>query len=192
MVHSGFGSYLVVCPASFFLGILFTNWSADHSTLWQNPVPEAALAAAAEEHYSLLAAIPRVMQYILHSVILIGLSGHIIKLHKGNDSNWLFDGASLVLYMISLVIYGKTLVFGLLHSQYDLSLYIAFWDVSNREYQDLPRSDTLRVIAATHLIMAVVLMGVLLLQGGQYYAQKAAEKELIEMEEAAIKKKKSH
>ena len=66
--------------------------------------------------------------------------------------------------------------------------------VAAGEFGDLTKVDTLRVIAASHVILAVVLigtiprfltnamLGVLLLQGGQWYAEVAALRELREIE----------
>jgi len=61
------------------------------------------------------------------------------------------------------------------------------------EFGDMTKTDTLRVMAASHVILAVVLIGnvpvtivltegVLLLQGGQWYAEVAALRELKEIE----------
>jgi ER membrane protein SH3 len=62
----------------------------------------------------------------------------------------------------------------------------------------MTKTDTLRVIAASHVILAVVLIGispisnansgVLLLQGGQWYAELAAIRELQELEAEEAKK----
>jgi len=49
---------------------------------------------------------------MLHAVIGVGLMGHIVKLYKPNESNYLFDGASLVLYMVAVVLYGTSVVGG--------------------------------------------------------------------------------
>ena len=69
---------------------------------------------------------------------------------------------------------------------------IGIQSVAVGEFGDMTKIDTLRVIAASHVILAVVLIGilclnctnigVLLLQGGQWYAELAALRELNEME----------
>lgn len=68
--------------------------------------------AAAEAHYLLLAKSPRIMSVMLHAVIGVGIFGHLVKLWKANESNYLFDGASLVLYMIAVVLYGTSVITG--------------------------------------------------------------------------------
>ena len=49
---------------------------------------------------------------MLNSVISVGIFGHLVKLYKANESNYLFDGASLVLYMIAVILYGTSLMQG--------------------------------------------------------------------------------
>ena len=49
---------------------------------------------------------------MLHAVISVGIFGHLVKLYKANESNYLFDGASLVLYMVAVVLYGTSVLNG--------------------------------------------------------------------------------
>jgi ER membrane protein SH3 len=49
---------------------------------------------------------------MLQAVISVGIFGHLVKLYKANESNYLFDGASLVLYMIAVILYGTSVVQG--------------------------------------------------------------------------------
>lgn len=91
----------------------------------------------------------------------------------------LFDGASLVLYMIGFIMYGTNVIRGLR-------------TVETRSYsEEVGRVDTLRVLAATQVIMALVFVGVLVLQSGQWYAEDKEEREIEairrEEEEAARK-----
>ena len=46
----------------------------------------------------------------------------------------------------------------------------------------ISREDTLRVFAASNTILALVLVGVLVLQAGQWYAKRAEENEIKEIE----------
>ena len=79
---------------------------------WAGPTPSAAAVAGAEAYYSLLSKAPRIMSVMLHAVIGVGICGHLVKLYKPNESNYLFDGASLVLYMIATVLYGTSVISG--------------------------------------------------------------------------------
>jgi predicted membrane channel-forming protein YqfA (hemolysin III family) len=50
---------------------------------------------------------------MLHAVIGVGVFGHLVKLYKANESNYLFDGASLVLYMVAVVLYATSVLSGM-------------------------------------------------------------------------------
>jgi Na+/proline symporter len=63
-------------------------------------------------HYMMLSHAPRIMKVMLNGVIGVGVCGHLVKLYKPNESNYLFDGASLVLYMIAVVLYGTSILTG--------------------------------------------------------------------------------
>ena len=61
----------------------------------------------------MLANAPRIIGVMLHAVIGVGVMGHLVKLYKANESNYLFDGASLVLYMVAVVLYGTSVLTGI-------------------------------------------------------------------------------
>lgn len=92
----------------------------------------------------------------------------------------LFDGASLVLYMIGLVIYIANIVKGLrvvTAGLYDTELVegelaVGIKGVEAGEEMPLGRDDSLRVLSASNTILALVLVGVLVLQAGQWYAER--------------------
>jgi hypothetical protein len=150
------------------------NWTVDHKTLWEsNPSPAAFNAA--EQHYRSLYHVPHVVKHTLHSVIGVGIFAHVVKMHKGNQSNTLFDGGSLVLTMIAVMLYAGNLVKGI-------------EAVAMEAYEELSREDSIRVIAASNVILALVLAGVIILQVGQGYAEAVAEREQLEFEAEAKKK----
>lgn len=100
----------------------------------------------------------------------------------------LFDGASLVLYMAGITVYLTNIVKGF--RVVTAGIYGVGLDVEDggAEEDYISREDTLRVFAASNTILALVLVGVLVLQAGQWYAKRAEEKELAEMEKAEEKK----
>jgi Tfp pilus assembly protein PilO len=53
----------------------------------------------------------------------------------------------------------------------------------------ISREDTLRVFAASNTILALVLVGVLVLQAGQWYALRKEEAEIEEIEREGEEKK---
>jgi len=151
---------MIIVPTSFFLGILFTNLPFDYPTLWTSLPPSESTLGVIEQHYSHLSQSPALIRRVLNAIIILGLSGFLCKLifYSPSESNYLFDGASLILYLIALAMYG-TVVQGL-------------GIVETRNYgKEVDRVDTLKVMGATQTMMALVLLGVLVLQAGQWYAE---------------------
>ncbi|KAH0541664.1 hypothetical protein FGG08_003895 [Glutinoglossum americanum] len=129
---------------------------------------------------------PAIIPRILHIIIFLGFLGFLVKLYKPSESNMLFDGASLVLYTVAVVVYITNVVKGfriVSAGGYDVG-----GDVVPGE-EPLGRIETLRVLAASNTILALVLVGVLVLQAGQWYAEQkeADELEKMEAEEAEEK-----
>jgi formate-dependent nitrite reductase membrane component NrfD len=154
---------------------LFTNWAYDHHTLWSSlPASEKTLQAV-ESHYSMLSSVPPILTRLFNAVVFTGLLGFFVKLYKPSESNMLFDGSSLVLYMIGVIMYGTNVIRGLR-------------TVESGEYgQEVGRVDTLRVMAASHVILALVLVGVLVLQSGQWYAERKQGEEVAALMEEEAK-----
>ncbi|TGZ83416.1 Shr3 amino acid permease chaperone [Ascodesmis nigricans] len=160
-----------------FLIILFTNWTYDHHLLWSSDRPSELVLNAAESHYSFLAASPPILPRLLHCIIGVGLIGFFTKLYKASESNYLFDGASLVLYMIGVIMYGTNVIRGLRAIEGRVYNDDA-WDTIEGEGTLLGREDTLKVMAATSTILALVYVGVLVLQAGQWYAERRESEEI--------------
>ena len=200
---------------SFFLGILFSLFPYDYPILWSPPTSTSAaaptasptptgvapatvsiLAAAAadpfetlERHLTLLHAAPPLIPRILHIVVATGLLGFAIKLVRPTESNLLFDGASLALYVVGIVVYLSNVVKGL------RAVSERVWDLPapaeavtregvwvEAKGTPIGRKDSLRVLCASNTILALVLVGVLVLQAGQWYAERKEGQELEEME----------
>lgn len=127
----------------------------------------------------------------MHIITAVGLIGLVMKLYKPSESNMLFDGGSLVLYMIAVVVYLTNIVKGL--RIVSIGTYGEGIQNMRQERLDdvdlgtgidqengvsvLGREDNLKVLAASNTILALVLVGVLVLQAGQWYAERAEEKE---------------
>lgn len=102
----------------------------------------------------------------------------------------LFDGASLVLYMIGLIVYIANIVKGLRvvsSGDYTQELVEGEAAVGNMVAggtgvgAELTREDGLKVLAASNTILALVLVGVLVLQAGQWYAERKEGQEVERM-----------
>jgi len=178
---------------SFFLGILFSLFPYDYPILWTSlPAPETYFSQL-ETHLRFLHASPPLIPRILHIVVAVGLLGFILKLYRPSESNMLFDGASLVLYVCGIIVYITNIVKGLRVVQagsYGLQELVegekaVGSGVPEGEGEVIGREDSLRVLAASNTILALVLVGVLVLQAGQWYADR---KEAQEMERMAREK----
>jgi len=119
----------------------------------------------------------------------------VTKLYKPSEANMLFDGASLVLYMCGITVYIANIVKGLRvvtdggYGTLDLSKGAPPMDAPDAD-NIIGREDTLKVLAASNTILALVLVGVLILQAGQWYAQKKEAAEMEAMDVAAAKERK--
>ena len=146
-----------------------------------------------ESHLTLLHASPPLITRILHIVIATGLLGFFIKLFKPTESNLLFDGASLILYVIGIVVYITNIVKGLRlvsSGSYPGPELVGVPQTS--EAGDpvlLGREDSLRVLSASNTILALVLVGVLVLQAGQWYAEYKETQEVEKIDNQTREKK---
>lgn len=129
--------------------------------------------------------------------------GFIMKLYKPSEANLLFDGASLVLYMCGIVVYVTNIVKGLrvvtagTYGQSDAHMVDASKvgpteKTEGNMGETIGREDSLRVLAASNTILALVLVGVLVLQAGQWYAQQKEEAEIAEMDRMEEVKKRNN
>ncbi|KAI2792452.1 hypothetical protein POX_b02490 [Penicillium oxalicum] len=185
-----FATFLILCPTCFFLGIIFSMFPYDYPILWSTVPTSASHFDYFEAHLRFLHASPPLIPRILHIVIFLGIAGLVTKLYRPSESNMLFDGASLVLYMCGVTVYIANIVKGLRLAsagQYGAELATTPDDKD----QILGREDSLKVMAASNTILALVLVGVLVLQAGQWYAERkdAQESETIAAEAAAAQKK---
>lgn len=108
----------------------------------------------------------------------------------------LFDGASLVLYMCGITVYIANIVKGLrlvTDGRYgdfvDEKIAAGELDESAGG-QILGREDSLKVLSASNTILALVLVGVLVLQAGQWYAERKDALEFESLDSSASGKKK--
>jgi len=194
---NSFATFLIIGPTCFFLGILFSSFPYDYHVLWSTPPDREPYFQILENHLKFIHASPPIISRILHIAIGTGLLGFITKLYKPSEANMLFDGASLVLYMAGITVYITNIVKGLkvvaagLYGQAELveGESIASGGLDSEDY--VSREDTLRVFAASNTILALVLVGVLVLQAGQWYAQRKEEAEIAEMDRVAEEKKKA-
>jgi len=154
--------------------MLFSSFPYDYPLLWTTSPVEPSYLLQLETHLKFLHASPPIIPRILHIAISIGFLGFFTKLFKPSESNLLFDGASLVLYVVGVIVYLTNIVKGLrlvsagnwadIEAGKAVGAFVEGEEIVGRE-------DSLRVLAASNTILALVLVGVLVLQAGQWYAE---------------------
>ena len=116
----------------------------------------------------------------------------------------LFDGASLALYVIAIIVYLTNTVRGMRvidEKNYDVEIVEGETVVGKTGWQTglggdqegigpdaLGREDSLKVLAASNTILALVLVGVLVLQAGQWYAERKQRQEEDEIRKEKAEK----
>ena len=91
-----------------------------------------------------------------------------------------------MLYMIGIIVYVANIVKGMrviASGEYNIELVegelaVGVKGVEAGKEQPLGRDDSLRVLSASNTILALVLVGVLVLQAGQWYAERKDEQEM--------------
>lgn len=186
---SSFATFLIIGPTCFFLGILFSAFPYDYNVLWTTP-PEGRdrYFTVLEDHIKFLYASPPLISRILHIVIGTGFAGFLLKLYRATEANYLFDGASLALYFAGILVYLTNIVKGFRVVTAGIYGTVPEEGLEVEDY--ISREDTLRVFAASNTILALVLVGVLVLQAGQWYALRKEEAEIEQMDKEAEEKKK--
>lgn len=160
------GITLVV--SGFVLGTVYSNWSYDYHLLWEtNSGPE--WVAAALTHYKIKAEQPLFLHHVLHTVFFIGIFSLILKLYKPNESNYLFDGASLLLFSIGVIFYIT-------------NLRPASYSLRTGNWNDIDEETGAMFIAASQVLIVMAIVGVLSLQAGQWYAEAETAKRIAAAE----------
>ncbi|KAI0176728.1 ER membrane protein SH3 [Pestalotiopsis sp. NC0098] len=195
---NSFATFMIIGPVCFFLGILFAQFPYDFPLLWTTDAVAPAYLDQLETHLKFLHAAPPLIARILHIMVGTGFLGFFVKLFRPSEANMLFDGAGLILYVIGCGIYITNIVKGLRTVSADI------WDKATGLVADevaakapelqqgevvLGREDSLKVLAASNTILALVLVGVLVLQAGQWYAERKDREEAEKFEREEREKK---
>lgn len=198
----------------FFLGILFASFPYDFPLLWTSDPIEAhpSYLDHLETHLRFMHQSPPLIARMLHIIISVGFLGFFIKLFRPSEANVLFDGGSLILYVIGAGVYVSNIVTGLRAVSQPGGLAAAAAEaaaaaaagdggddgiggrttVHNGPFSGevvLGREDSLRVLSASHVILALVLVGVLVLQAGQWYAERKEADDVAKAQREAYEKK---
>ncbi|KAI0318438.1 Shr3 amino acid permease chaperone [Amylostereum chailletii] len=165
----------IICITSFLLGILFTHWIADSLTLWKTPITDANLWTAAS-YYNIIVKGPSYSGYFVSGIVVLGATCILWSLRDGEAGNIMFDGGSIFLFGAAAVSYA--------YSAFP-SLVANFTTLPPRPASDkfpAPLRQEALDIASSHLICSVALTGVLALQAGRWWAERADEDDAVTSE----------
>lgn len=151
------GTGLVIVSASFGLGAIYLNLPYDYETLFSKTADASAFDDSFN-HYLKWAKAPAKVHHVLHFFMGLGLLGSIIKIYKPSEDSKYFEYGSMGLLFGSIVIYLTNLRTGI-----NSCFYNNFGEIS--------RDMGINVMAASQFMAVVLLVGVILLQGGLYYAE---------------------
>jgi disulfide bond formation protein DsbB len=143
---------------------------------------------------------------MLHIIMFVCFLGLFIKLFRPSEANVLFDGGSLIMYVIGAGVYISNIVKGLRAVSRpgglagldgDGGMRAAAASAEGTVIHEGPfsgevvlsREDSLRVLSASHVILALVLVGILVLQAGQWYAERKDADDLAKLDREALEKK---
>jgi hypothetical protein len=203
-----------ITAVCFFLGILFASFPYDFPLLWTSDPITPSFLDHVEAHLRFTHQSPPLIARMLHIIMFVGFLGFFIKLFRPTEANVLFDGGSLMLYVIAVGVYLSNIVKGMRAVSAPGGLAAATVAEAAAEaaaaaggsggggvqpgtvYQGpitgkvvLGREDSLRVMSASRVILALVLVGVLVLQAGQWYAERKEADDMAKAESHAAEKR---
>jgi hypothetical protein len=169
-------------PATcFFLGVLFASFPYDFPLLWSKAPVDPGFYDELETHLKFMHQSPPLIGRMLNIIMSVVFIGFAFKMYRPSEANFLFDGASIILYLIAVAVYSANTVKGLRTISAGVWNQPEWKDTREGSYKGemiLGREDSLKVLAASNTILALVLVGVLVLQAGQWYAEQKDGDEL--------------
>lgn len=150
------GTLLIVGSTCFALGAIYGNLPYDVRTLWGRETEDSFFQDSLK-HYSIWAITPNYVHYILHGILALGFLGCFIKLYKPTEDTKYFEYGSLALFLFAVLIYLTNLRTGL-------------GSVLTGAWGDVDMKTGINVMAASEFMIFLLLLGVLVFQGGLYYA----------------------
>ena len=115
---------------------------------------------------------PPLISRVLNIITTVGFLGLAIKLYRPAVLNFLFDGASLILYFIGWAVWVRSIV---------KRLRLVSWGQwpEDEDGVAVSRKDNVKLLAISNTILALVLVGVLVLQVSQWYAESKEIQDII-------------
>lgn len=160
--------------------MLFSSLPYDFPLLWSKEPVSPEYFDQLETHLRFMHQSPPLISRVLNIVLATAMCGFAVKMYRPSEANLLFDGASGILYLIGIAVYTSNTIKGL------RAVSAGVWNTEEWKHTRegsvqgevvLGREDSLKVLAASNTILALILVGVLVLQAGQWYAEKKDQEE---------------
>lgn len=150
-----------IISCCFFLGILYSNWPYNHYLLWESTSDEvlrAELATKALKNYVRWLEVPRYIPYTMYGVVSLGFLGFVVKILKPSDELKYFEYGSFLVYVLAVCCYVSNIRFGVYSAQAG-------------QWGEVDEFTGLAVIAASEVIVVFLLLGLVIIQSGLFYAK---------------------
>lgn len=151
------GTGLIIVSAAFGLGAIYGNLPYDYETLW-NPASDLKTFDDSFDHYLKWANAPAKVHHVMHFFMGLGLLGTMIKIYKPSEDTKYFEYGTLALLMVSIIIYLTNMRTGINSCFYN-------------DFGEVNRETGINVMSASQFMAALILVGIIVLQGGLYFAE---------------------
>ncbi|GAA5852496.1 hypothetical protein JCM8547_002519 [Rhodosporidiobolus lusitaniae] len=177
---------VILISTSLLLGSFYVHWLVDHPSIWRGPEIAPAQVASSLQYYTFVFHAPPFYVATLTSVAGLALAAATGKLILSPVNGLLFDGATLLLLVSAFSVYTSNLLAALRYLPLSslppgspASTTAALIEKTSTgltgalsNLGEVRLVEALRVVAASHMIIAVSLTGVLALQGAQGWADR--------------------
>ncbi|KAH3671725.1 hypothetical protein OGAPHI_000430 [Ogataea philodendri] len=150
------GSLLIITSISFALGVIFGNWPYDYYTIWDTTQGQLYFDAALN-HYKTWGQAAPIITNTFHAILALAFVGSFIKVFRPNEDAQYFEYGTLGALVLAACIYISNVRIGI------VSAIVGEWG-------DVDQNTGLGVIAASETMIVVILLGIVLLQCGLFYA----------------------
>ncbi|GAA6014744.1 hypothetical protein JCM8202_001646 [Rhodotorula sphaerocarpa] len=165
---------VILVSTSVLLGAFFVHWIADHALIWQGPELPTQAVSDALRYYSWIYHAPRFYGLALTILASSALGAALAKLVLNPVQGLLFDGGTSLLLGSAVAVYTSNVLAALRYLPLDRIMpgSPTFDPAGLDNLTELKLTEALQSVAASHMIIAVSLTGVLALQGAQGYAER--------------------
>lgn len=155
------GTLIAIISCSFLLGVLFANWPYTDGLLWtvhESIEQREDAARRALSHYIHWLEIPKYIPYTMYVITGVGFLGLASKIISPNEDAKYYEYGSFVVFIIAVCCYISNVRFGAYSAQAG-------------QWGEVDEFTGLTVIAASEVIIVFLLLGIVIIQSGIFYAQ---------------------